>query len=227
MAPVFVLIFDWAFVIGLVITVYFAFKGRKQKERYKSKLTKSAIFTGSAFLLFMFSTQFLPETVTTDEKEEAKQSSVKTKPKAKSSNNSSEEEISESTENGTDDDNYTSTQIKAINKQLVLDLEDDQNSAINGDSNYNWAPYILKIQINKNKTANVYVDGDFMDLSESDRQIVGQGANGLIGRSIVTAGIDYTPEEGREGVYLSFYNGPQAIGHSRFTDHSNFKWYKH
>ena len=167
------------------------------------------------------------ETVTTDEKEEAKQSSVKTKPKAKSSNNSSEEEISESTENGTDDDNYTSTQIKAINKQLVLDLEDDQNSAINGDSNYNWAPYILKIQINKNKTANVYVDGDFMDLSESDRQIVGQGANGLIGRSIVTAGIDYTPEEGREGVYLSFYNGPQAIGHSRFTDHSNFKWYKH
>ncbi len=226
MAAAFVIIFDWAFVIGLVITIYFGFKSRKQKEKYKSKLTKSAVFTGLALLLFIFSFQFLPKTETTDEKEEVKQSSVRTKSKTQSSNSSSAEEISDKNDDEVDKDNYTSKQIKAINKQLVLDLEDDQNSAIKGDSNYNWAPYILKIQINKDKSANVYVSGDFMDLSEDDRKIVGQGANGLIGRSIVTVGIDYTPEEGREGVYLSFYNGYQAIGHSRLIDHSKFKWYK-
>ncbi|ALJ24021.1 hypothetical protein AO203_09700 [Lactobacillus gallinarum] len=65
-----------------------------------------------------------------------------------------------------------------------------------------------------------------MNLSEEDRKIVGEHTNGLIGAAIAMAGIDYTPEEGREGVYMSFYNGPQAIGRSRYTDNTSFKWYK-
>lgn len=68
--------------------------------------------------------------------------------------------------------------------------------------------------------------GGFVKLSEAARNEVASHANGLIGRSVVTAGVDYSPEQGREGIYMNFRNGPQSLGRSRFTDHTSIKWNK-
>lgn len=123
------------------------------------------------------------------------------------------------------DDHYSASTVKKINKQLKKDLTEDQKFATQGNEKYDYANYILKIEIQSNKTAYVWVDGSFTGLSEEARNTVAQRTNGLIGTSIVSAGVDYTPEEGQEGIYMSFWNGKIAIGHSR-SDHSQFKWYK-
>lgn len=212
-------IIDLFFVISLIATIYFGFRARKNKETYQKKFRHSIIATIVLFIFLAGSSQLIPDTSTNNETK----SSTSSKQKDIQSSSSSRKENKIKSSN---DANYTKSEIKKINHQLVLALKNDQKDANNGDERYNWANYILKILIQKNKTAYVYVDGNFMNLSEEDRKIVGEHTNGLIGAAIAMAGIDYTPEEGREGVYMSFYNGPQAIGRSRYTDNTSFKWYK-
>lgn len=211
-------IVDLAFFISLLVLIYYWLRRRKNKKVYQKKFLYSTL--ASVVLLFLLggTSQLIP--TNNSEKSASNESSrEKTQESSTKEKNNSDET--------SDNDSYTQEQIKKINHQLVLALKDDQKDANNGNKKYNWSLYLLKIEIQKNKSAYVYVDGNFMDLSEENRKIVGEHTNGLIGAAIATAGIDYSPEEGREGVYMSFYNGPQAIGHSKFSDHVLFKWYKY
>lgn len=213
-----VMIIDLAFAVSLIILAYYWFKRRKNKVAYQKKFYFSIISSVALLVLLGFSTQLIPTDNSKDE--------TSSKPSEQQVQKNSTKNKENSSKTTDDNDSYTSTQVNKINHQLVLNLKDDQKDADKGDQNYDWSNYVLKIKIQKNKTAYVYVDGSFMNLSEEARKLVGKRTNGLIGTSIATAGIDYALEEGREGIYMSFYNGPQAIGHSKYTDHTSFKWYE-
>lgn len=220
--PIIALI-DLAFFISLILTVYYAVKRKKQMEEYKAKLKYSSLATIGFFALFAFSVTNLPEVksnepASSESHQEQTQSSKENVSKASGSSSENEE--------NTSSDSLTETEVKTINKQLVRDLKDDQQDATNGNKNYDWTNWILKITINSSWQATVNVDGDFINLSEAARNEVASHANGLIGRSIVTAGIDYSPEQSREGIYMNFHNGPQYLGRSSFINHTKIKWNK-
>ncbi|MGN1272348.1 MAG: hypothetical protein ACI4T3_04365 [Lactobacillus sp.] len=218
---VFIGFIELAFAIALLWTIFSWFKSRKSKnkEMFKKSLAVTvALLVVGAVLVNIF--------VPSKENSTSNRSTTnKVAKKVKKNSNQSKQSSSSSSKEDNPSDTYTAKQVKKINKQLILDLKDDQDSATSGDKNYDWSQYVLKIKVNRDKNASVYVDGSFMDLSEGSRKIVGEKTIGLIGRSIVTAGVDMSLEEGRQGVYLNFYNGPQAIGHSKYSDHTEFKWY--
>lgn len=210
---------DLGFFISLFLTIYYAVKGRKQKGSYKKQLRYSSIAAIGFFALFGLLMTNLPnqdsnDSASSEPKKEQTQSSTKTSTKQSTSE---KEETS---------DQLTNSEVKKINRQLVKDLKDDQDDATNGNKNYDWANWVLKIVINKDWQATVYVDGGFTKLSEAARNEVASHVNGLIGRSIVTADVDYSPEQSREGIYMNFHNGPEFLGRSRFTDHTSIKWNK-
>lgn len=210
---------DLAFFVSLFLTIYYAVKGRKQKGSYKKQLRYSSIAAIGFFALFGLLMTNLPnqdsnDSASSEPKKEQTQSSTKTSTKQSTSE---KEETS---------DQLTNSEVKKINRQLVKDLKDDQDDATNGNKNYDWANWVLKIVINKDWQATVYVDGGFTKLSEAARNEVASHVNGLIGRSIVTADVDYSPEQSREGIYMNFHNGPEFLGRSSFTDHTSIKWNK-
>lgn len=204
---------DIAFFVSLFLVIYYAVKNKRENGNYKSKLKFSSIAAIGFFALFALLIADLPNTsfnnsASSEPQKEETQSSTKS---------SAKEETS---------DQLTKSEVKKINNQLVKDLKEDQNDATNGNKNYDWANWVLKIAINKDWQATVYVDGGFTKLSEAARNEVASHVNGLIGRSIVTADVDYNSEQGREGIYMNFHNGPEFLGRSRFTDHTSIKWNK-
>lgn len=216
--PIMVLM-DLAFFVSLFLTIYYAVKGRKQKGSYKKQLRYSSIAAIGFFALFGLLMTNLPNQGSND--------SASSKPKKEQTQSSTKTSTKQSTsEKEETSDQLTNSEVKKINRQLVKDLKDDQDDATNGNKNYDWANWVLKIVINKDWQATVYVDGGFTKLSEAARNEVASHVNGLIGRSIVTADVDYSPEQSREGIYMNFHNGPEFLGRSRFTDHTSIKWNK-
>lgn len=47
---------------------------------------------------------------------------------------------------------------------------------------------------------------------------------GLAGSTLMVEEI-IKPEDTAKGVYLNFYYSKRAIGHSKLSDHKEFKWY--
>ena len=217
-----IVLMDLGFFVSLVLTIYYAVKSKKQKEDYKNKLKYSSITTIGFFALFGL---LIMNLANNGESYKNSASSEPKKEQTKSTTKSSTKKTT-SDEKEEDNDQLTKSEVKKINKQLVKDLKDDQDDATNGNKNYDWANWVLKITINEDWQATVYVDGGFTKLSEAARNEVASHTNGLIGRSIVTAGVDYSPEKSREGIFINFHNGSQILGNSRFTDHSSIKWNK-
>ena len=146
-------------------------------------------------------------------------------PSGKSSSNTTKQEQSSSQTNKKTD--TKSVPVAEMNKNLASNLANDKQSAENGDQAAAYSKVIDKVTYNKNKSANVYVNDDFLNLSDNTRKQVADGVDKLINLSIGMSGVDLTPEEGREGNYLSFYTGNNiAVGHSKLTNHQEYKWYK-
>lgn len=211
--------------VGAGFYAYFIFD-RARKGKVINNGTKKFWISAAISAIFIvsgFGISFIESSVNSDNSNEVAEQSSSS---SSESSNDEEDTSSSSDEEETDDNKFTSTEIKKINKQLAKDLADNQKDATNGNKNYDYANYLLKITVDTNKHAKVVVDGSFTNLSEDAKNFVGEKTNGLIGRSIATAGVDYTPEDGREGTYMNFYNGRVAIGHSRFISNTKFKWYK-
>lgn len=226
MIYVLVAFFDIIVIASIVAAIVFWRRSKKYKDnkQEKKKMLYSIVTAIIAFALFVVAVQQMPDDSSSSSEPTTQQSSSTT---SSSSSQTTEESKTSSSKSEDTSSHYSQKQVKAINKELVAALKDDQKDATDGNSNYNYANYLVGIKIQPNKTALVYVDGDnFLNLSDDDKQIVGERTSGLIGRAIVTAGVNYSPEENRNGVYMSFYNGPQAIGHSKTFNHTEFKWYK-
>lgn len=117
-------------------------------------------------------------------------------------------------------------QIKKANDQLAQDLKGNQDDANNGDHNYDYSTYVEKIEIKSATQAHVYVDESFMNLDDEAKTKVGNSISNLILRSMATSGMDIQPEDQKRGIYLAFYTGGnKALGHSRFTNYNEYKFY--
>lgn len=215
---------DIAFFISLVLAIYYAIKSKKQKEAYKNKLRNSFIATIGFFALFAFLVVNLSgidsnNSASKETKQDQRQSSIKpsSKKKQSSSSNNKKEKSQKS-------DGYTTKQLKVINKQLVKDLKEDQKFATDGNSNYDYANYVLKINLENKTAAKVWVDGSFDRLSDEAKTEVGKKTIKLIQTSIVTCGINLSTEDEQNGIRLSVWNGPQFEGHSKSLNTSEFKW---
>lgn len=117
-------------------------------------------------------------------------------------------------------------QIKKANNQLAQDLKGNQDDANNGNHNYDYSTYIEKIDIKSDTQAYVYVDESFMNLDDAAKTKVGNSISNLVLRSMATSGMDIQPEDQKRGIYLAFYTGGnKALGHSRFTNYNEYKFY--
>ncbi|WP_270515471.1 hypothetical protein [Lactobacillus johnsonii] len=117
-------------------------------------------------------------------------------------------------------------QIKKANDQLAQDLKGNQDDANNGDHNYDYSTYVERIEIKSATQAHVYVDESFMNLDDEVKTKVGNSISNLILRSMATSGMDIQPEDQKRGIYLAFYTGGnKALGHSRFTNYNEYKFY--
>lgn len=117
-------------------------------------------------------------------------------------------------------------QIKKANNQLVQDLKGNQDDAANGNHNYDYSTYVEKIEIHSDTQAYVYVDESFMNLDDVAKTKVGNSISNLVLRSMATSGMDIQPEDQKRGIYLAFYTGGnKALGHSRFTNYNEYKFY--
>ena len=117
-------------------------------------------------------------------------------------------------------------QIKKANNQLAQDLKGNQDDAHHGDHNYDYSTYVERIEIKSDTQAHVYVDESFMNLDDEAKTKVGNSISNLILRSMATSGMDIQPEDQKRGIYLAFYTGGnKALGHSRFTNYNEYKFY--
>lgn len=215
-----IVLMDLGFFAGLILTIYYAVKSKKQKEDYKNKLRYSSIATIGFFALFGLLIMNLVNngksynnSVSNEPKKEQTQSSSKSSTKEKTSDNEEE-----------NDKRLTKSEVKKINKQLVKDLKEDQNFATDGNSNYDYANYVLKITLENKYAAKVMVDGSFDKLSDEAKTEVGKRIIKLIQTSILSSGIELSAEDEQTGIRLSVWNGPQFEGYSKATNTYEFKW---
>lgn len=133
-----------------------------------------------------------------------------------------------STKNASDTNSDTKNkdQVKKANDQLTQDLKGNQDDANNGDHNYDYSTYVERIEIKSDTQAHVYVDESFLNLDNEAKTKVGNSISNLILRSMATSGMDIQPEDQKRGIYLAFYtSGNNALGHSRFTNYNEYKFY--
>lgn len=61
-------------------------------------------------------------------------------------------------------------------------------------------------------------------LNTAQMDEIAHNVQGLVDSTLMIEEV-ITPEDTTKGVYLNFYYGKRAIGHSKLSDHKEFKWY--
>lgn len=213
-------IFTWIFMLIFVISalpLYFAWQSVKEKKQ--STLSKKALKLSGAIsaisLVLMLVTIFVFPSKSDQVSEESNNNYSSSQKSSKEDNNRDSSSNDES-----------NIQIKKANNQLVQDLKGNQDDANNGNHNYDYSTYVEKIDIKSDTQAYVYVDESFMNLDDAAKTKVGNSISNLVLRSMATSGMDIQPEDQKRGIYLAFYTGGnKAIGHSRFTNYNEYKFY--
>ncbi|RHW49695.1 hypothetical protein DS831_05905 [Bombilactobacillus bombi] len=111
-----------------------------------------------------------------------------------------------------------------INSDISNLLEDDKKDASNGDSKYQYANYIQKLEYTKDNT-KVYVNDNFINLDENTKNQVSDRLQGVIGSGVAMSDENYKPANDQQGYYLNFWYGKRAVGHSKLSDYHQYKWY--
>ncbi|UQS81569.1 hypothetical protein MOO45_04930 [Bombilactobacillus folatiphilus] len=115
-------------------------------------------------------------------------------------------------------------QEKSINSDITDLLNDDKKDASNGDTNYQYANYIQKIEYTNDST-KVYVNTDFVNLDDNTKNQVAEKVQGVIGAGVAMEKTDYKPADDHAGYSLYFWYGQRGIGHSKLSDSHQYKWY--
>lgn len=213
-------IFTWIFMLIFVISalpLYFAWQSVKEKKQ--PTLSKKALKLSGAIsaisLVLMLVTIFVFPSKSDQVSEESNNNYSSSQKSSKEDNNRDSSSNDES-----------NIQIKKANNQLVQDLKGNQDDANNGNHNYDYSTYVEKIDIKSDTQAYVYVDESFMNLDDAAKTKVGNSISNLVLRSMATSGMDIQPEDQKRGIYLAFYTGGnRALGHSRFTNYNEYKFY--
>lgn len=127
--------------------------------------------------------------------------------------------------------------VKKVNKALKKALKEDQgfangtldengNPTENGtpNSKYDYATYVKSLTYQSSGAVKVQMNDKLTSLNTAQMDEIAHNVQGLVDSTLMIEEV-ITPEDTTKGVYLNFYYGKRAIGHSKLSDHKEFKWY--
>jgi hypothetical protein len=127
--------------------------------------------------------------------------------------------------------------VKKVNKALKKALKEDQgfatgkldengNPTDNGtpNSKYDYATYVNSLTYQSSGAVKVQMNDKLTSLNTAQMDEIAHNVQGLVDSTLMIEEV-ITPEDTTKGVYLNFYYGKRAIGHSKLSDHKEFKWY--
>lgn len=127
--------------------------------------------------------------------------------------------------------------VKKVNKALKKALKEDQgfatgkldengNPTENGTPNekYDYATYVKSLTYQTSGAVKVQMNEKLTTLDTAQMDEIANKIQGLVNSTLMVEEI-IKPEDASKGVYLNFYYGKRAIGHSLVSNHSKFKWY--
>ena len=141
--------------------------------------------------------------------------------KAKKSSIKKDESIKNNSSNKT-----TSKKNKGINKSLAKRLKEDQSFADQGNDEFAYAKYAYKVTADKNNNVNIYVTGDFLQLSNSQKNNVGSKLQTMANSVLYEEGKINDDEYREKPITEFFLNNKVSLGTSQIFDHSKFHWNK-
>ena len=141
--------------------------------------------------------------------------------KAKKSSIKKDESIKNNSSNKT-----TSKKNKGINKALAKRLKEDQSFADQGNDEFAYAKYAYKVTADKNNNVNIYVTGDFLQLSNSQKNNVGSKLQTMANSVLYEEGKINDDEYREKPITEFFLNNKVSLGTSQIFDHSKFHWNK-
>lgn len=157
---------------------------------------------------------------------------------AESAEESNEEPENETTEakEVEDEESKENEQIEKINKMLserveqtkgwaLGTLDADGNPTETGEPNpyYDYALYIREISYDGNNL-EMQTDAGFSELSEEQKTIVATQSQN-IASTVIGEVEDWETDKYQNRLYLTVFNGENALGHSKILDVNEFKWY--
>lgn len=127
--------------------------------------------------------------------------------------------------------------VKKVNKALKKALKEDQgfatgkldengNPTDNGTPNpkFDYATYVNSLKYQSSGAVKVKMNDKLTSLNTAQMDEIAHNVQGLVDSTLMIEEV-ITPEDTTKGVYLNFYYGKRAIGHSKLSDHKEFKWY--
>ena len=127
--------------------------------------------------------------------------------------------------------------VKKVNKALEKALKEDQrfatgkldengNPTENGTPNpkFDYATYVNSLKYQSSGAVKVQMNDKLTSLNTAQMDEIANKIQGLVNSTLMVEEV-IKPEDASKGVYLNFYYGKRAIGHSLVSNHSKFKWY--
>lgn len=116
------------------------------------------------------------------------------------------------------------SKYKKINDEFAKTLSENQSYAESGNSSFDFAGYISKIEYTGDKKVTVYVYSEFNNLSDEQKKDVLDNVQGLVQLPLLDAKA-ITNEDCRNGVFLTVNLGNETVGHSKATDYKEYTFY--
>lgn len=113
----------------------------------------------------------------------------------------------------------------AINKEIKQYLKENQQSEQQGNAEFSGYNTISSIKYKGGSDVRIYVNGDFLNLSISQRDELMNKLQGTV-NTVLLDHDKITNDDYRKGTFLSIYLGKNAIGHSNVSNCKTYKWFK-
>ena len=115
----------------------------------------------------------------------------------------------------------SSKKYKSINKDLAKNLKEDQSYADQDPDNYGYSKYIEKVKYKGNSDINVYVNGGFKELSESEKTEVLNQVQSLA-KMVLVQNSKISSSEAGKGLILEAFNGKNSVAVSKISNHKSY-----
>lgn len=107
-----------------------------------------------------------------------------------------------------------------INTAIATDLSERKSSA---DPEAVWSQLIEKIEYDSDGQLSVYVNGDFLNASDTEKNSTIKKAQNVATTEIGPVK-NWDSSDSQEGIMTTVYNGQNIVGQSKMLNHKEFKW---
>nr|WP_321314463.1 hypothetical protein [uncultured Ligilactobacillus sp.] len=216
------LIGDLAGIITFILffrLIYLFFKSRKTKDW--SKFKKDGIIFVICFVL----TGLFADTSSNDESTNASNTSSKVVKSSTNSknNNKTSSTVTENNKKSSSKKTKNDNGYQAINKEISDTVAENQKYAEQGNSNFNGYSYISKVEYIGNKDIDVYIYNEFNNLSDKEKTNILNEIQGMVQMPLLDHD-KISNDDCREGLFIDIKLGNNSIGHSKITNHKEYKF---